>query len=541
MAKRFSIIFFIVLGIIGFLCTGLFLVLMLAPGARIFGIMNVSSNARAYNSTRVKIEEELEKLGFNPEYNSITVETDEVPIYVEYTERLYFCELHYYENYIGLTKTNIDRPYYSLSKDKNGGVVISVKGFESFIFKNGATERYFKLYIPITLLDSSLGGQFDLTIKSKNSSISFSKTLGDAEIRVPKFDNLSIETNGKIDMGVKTLANNFKYTTSNSITIDNTDASVDATHYDLTSKKGKINIKKEVVGDVTATTGNGNVRLQSCRNLKVTTTHGDVLGNVGDLKINVLGMVEINTKSGKVALGKVEGGGTSEIVTSSGKVSIDKIGNGKITTKRGSVEIKSVTNMVIETDAGNVSVEEALEGLKVKTKRGKIVVGGEGMLMHNIDIFSRIGKVCVKSAYGKAKIETISSDVEFNSVECTETVIYGGGKLTATGLKGDVDIIVAKNANLTFDKIDKDTKIKAGDGCKNIVVMALANSVNDTRFALSGKNVIRYEANDNGTGSYSNMGEGANLSNRLDGTGPALTVESKNAIVSVYFKASIEA
>ncbi len=538
MAKRFTTIFFIVLGIIAFLGVGLFLVLILAPGTRIFGMMYVANNARAYNSGRLNVITELEKQGFSGFSGSVTIEASEIPIYIEYTER-YVYEFEYVENYIGLTKTDIERPSFSLSKDKTGGLVVKVNGFEKFIFENKATVRYFKLYVPMVDVSGSGSGDTNLTIKSVKSDITFYKTLGDGETRTPNFNTVSIETKGKIVLNGSTKAKTYKLVSPNTIKIDkNFKNVVEATHYNLESTKGKIVIEPVISGDLNLKTKNGSIKLVSCRNLTVNTEHGDIVGLDADGKVDVAGMVYITSKSGKVSFGKVQGGAQSIITTSSGKVSIDKIGEALITTKRGSVNITSVEDAIINTNTGNVAIEESLESLKITTIRGKVTLGGEGMTMKNIDVFSHIGRVYVKSAHGSAVVKTNKSDVSFTNTTCTNITIDAGGKLVATGLTGTVNINVAKDADLTFTTITKDTTINGGAKTKNIVIWALQNSADDTAFSLSGKHCIHYEANDNGTGSYSTLDQGANISNRISGSGPALSVDGKGGNVKLYMKAS---
>lgn len=538
MAKRFTTIFFIVLGIVAFLCVGFFLVLILAPGTRIFGLMYIAKDARAYNSTRLNMVTELNKQGYEGFNGSITVITDEVPVYIEYTES-YGYEFQYYENYVGLTKTKLEKPFFELSKDKTGGVVVKVHGFEKFIFENKVTNRFVKIFIPLVDVSGYEGGDTNLTIQSDKSNITFHKTDA-TDTRTPEFNKVSVETKGKITHACVTEAKTYKLTTPNTITIDeNYKNVVKATHYELESTKGRIVVKTAINGDINAKTNNRDIKLISCRNLTVNTNHGDIAGLDEDGKIDVQGMAYITVKTGKISLGKVAGGAESIITTTSGRVTIDKIGTATITTRRGSVNILSIKKGIIETNTGNIRIEEALESLNVNTIRGKVTLGAEGMMMNNITVDSHIGRVYVNSAYGKAKIITDNSDVYFTNTTCNDVDITAGGNVKATGLTGKVIVNAGKDIDLTFTTVTDKVEVTAGNKTKSVVVYALSNTTNDIGFTLSGKNVIHYEANDNGTGSYSNMGEGPNLSNRTDGTLPVVDVEGKQAIVKIYLKASV--
>ena len=118
--------------------------------------------------------------------------------------------------------------------------------------------------------------------------------------------------------------------------------------------------------------------------------------------------------------------------------------------------------------------------------------------------------------------------------------IISGGKLTATGLTGKVDIEASRNANLTFTKITDATNIKAGEKCKELIVNALDNTAKDTRFAIEAKSATRYEENDVGSGVFSTIEKGERLSNKIDSSYPAIVIEAKSAEVSIYFKAAPE-
>ena len=92
---------------------------------------------------------------------------------------------------------------------------------------------------------------------------------------------------------------------------------------------------------------------------------------------------------------------------------------------------------------------------------------------------------------------------------------------------------------MTFTTVTDKVEVTAGSKTKSVVVYALSNTTNDIGFTLSGKNVVHYEANDSGTGAYSNMGESPTMSNRTDGTLPIVNVDGKNANVAIYLKASV--
>ena len=124
---------------------------------------------------------------------------------------------------------------------------------------------------------------------------------------------------------------------------------------------------------------------------------------------------------------------------------LGKIKDGTIITQRGSVTIKSVSNATIDTNVGNVIVEESLGSIVAKTKRGNITLGGENLTMNNATVFSRLGKVNLKSADGTTSVETISSNVNIKNRTSENFTIKCGGKLNAEGLTGKVNIFAEKD------------------------------------------------------------------------------------------------
>ena len=540
MAKRFVTIFFIVMGITLFLITGFFGVLILAPGFQAFGLKYVTIGARKYDSGEVRVLEKMNDLGYNSFTGTLKIEADEVPIEVYYHQG-YDYYIRYYEDYSGFTRTDIDYPSMKISRDNLGNAVVKITGFKAWVFKNSNTKRFLKIYIPITGVSAQFAGKTDLQIKANTSSITFSKELEGEEKRIPSFRTVDIETNGKVTFNTKVKAINYKFTTDSSIIInkDGKDV-VDATNYELESRLGRITVEKPVDGNLKATTKNYDIKLISCVNLTATSNYGDIICANSKNKINLSGMAYIKTKTGRVSLGKVNGGAKSEITTTSGRVSIDKILDADITTRAGSVRIDSVRNVNIETTTGKVVIEEVLGSADIDTHRGSIVLGGEGMTVKNIDVYSRIGRITVLSATENVKLITVKSNIDFTNTSSEKVDITCGGKLTAINLTGDVDLHSEKDAHIEFTDITEDTYVTFGDECKNVTIKALNNSKADIEYTISGEMVYRYEDNDNGTGTFSKLERRTKITNRLNGPEPNLDVSGKNATILVYLKSSAE-
>lgn len=537
MAKRFVTIFFIVLGISMFLVTGYFLVLLLAPGFEAFGLKYIHKGARKYDSGKVLILDEMTDLGYTSFSGSIILNVEETPVYVEFTEG-YGYYVRYHEDYSGFTRTDIDFPSINFERDNLGNAVISVQGFEKWLWKNDNTERYIKLYIPLVAVSGSNANTTDLKIVSESSDITFSNGFEHEDLRVPTFDEVEFETNGEIIYNTLVRARTLKHTTNNSIIVDKDfKKSLNATNYILNSKNGRINIEVPVVGDVTTTTKIYDIKLISCRNLNVTTEDGDIKCFDKDSKIQVSGTVNINSKTGSVELGKVLGTAQNNITTTSGNVTIEKINNGNVTTKRGSVRITSVNDLKIDTNMGKVYVEESLSKVNISTKRGNVVLGGNNMTVNNPTVFTRLGKVTIDSASQKVNVETIYSDVKFTNKDSADVTIISGGELAATGLTGKVNLKSNGDTNVEFTKITHESVLEVGADAKTVVIKAVENAKGDTRYILQGKMVTRFEDNDNGTGTFSKVESSTNITNKLNGTEPLLKVTASSADVSLYMKA----
>lgn len=536
MTKRFTVIFFIVLGIIALLMTGFVLVLFLAPGFSAFGVRYIALNTRNYDSGEIRLIDEVGAFTGDIEINA-----KEVPIYVYFTQangggNAY--KVRYYENFSGFTKSKIEDPSIEITK-RNGVVVININEYEKFIFQNANTKKFVNLYIPMENISGTGAGRTNLTINTKSSSIVFDRELPQSEedLRVPSFKNVTINGNGNIKYNVEMRAITYSLSTNNSILItDDKLSSFNAVNYKLNSNKGKIEIKREVSGDLYCTTKNGKITFLTCKNFVGETTYGDIYCSDNSKQTELAGIVKITTKTGNITLGNVNGTGDNEIVSGSGNVKIKKIKDGSIETKRGSVQINSVNKMKITTNMGKVNVEEVLTSIDVSTKRGRINLGGENMVVNNPKVFSRLGRVNVTSALGEVYIETVSSDVVFNNKSSENITIYAGGKLTATALTGKINITANQNTTLDFAKITDNATIKMGKNCKSLLIKAYDDAYGDTRFIISGKMSTIYEDDPTDDVDPYKMVSGEQLTNKKDGTGALLDVTAANANIDVYFK-----
>ena len=533
MAKRFAITFFIVVGVCLFLLAIFVLVLFLAPGFSVFGIRYIASGTRGNLLERQSVSEII---GDNFT-GSFIINSHEIPVNVIFTER-WIYEVEYYEDFNGLTRSNIEYPNVSVSLNENGTVVIDVNEFEKFVYESSSSTRYLNLYIPLATVQGETSSyRTNLTINGGASNITFSK-VEDYDLREPEFNVVEISTTGNVTYNTHVLATSFRFTTDNSIVVgENTSSIVDATNYYLTSTNGRITIERAVTGDVEAETNNFNISLVSCRNLTAKSNYGSVFGSDDDGKIDVSGLVNIQTKSGNVHLGNILGEyGASTISTGAGNVEIDRIFDAEITTTRGHIQVVSSRNLTISTNMGKVEVQEALESVDVETKRSTISLGGQGMRINNPTVFSRLGRVNIASASGTVNIHTISSDIEFANYDSEDITIVSGGALTASNLTGRVNISANDDSVISFEDISDESTLEFSDTVHSVTINALGDTINNIRYIITGVTIETYE--DNGTGTFSKIIETNDTLSSMTGTGPLLHVTAESATVRIYFQAS---
>ncbi len=524
MSKRLAIVFFIVIASCIFAVAGFCLMLFLAPGFSAFGLKYIRTDIHVVNTGKIQIAETKEFKdvgGFN---GNVIIETSEVPINIIFSQDFDFY-FAYYDNFVGLTTSDFDDPSISVTRTAQGDCVIKTQEFEKFIYESSSSKRYLDIYVPLYIVGGEGATTRDLTINTKSSKITFEKEKEDT--RTASFNTVTINTqNSKVVYDSNFHAVNFNYQTNHTIRIyGDTEKEVYATHYNLESRSGKIVIIGNVVGNVKAKTNNGDILLESCKNLYVETKCGDVECSNKESKITTRGIVEITTTAGRVTLGEIKGNGENIITTGGGAVTVDKLTDATITTKRGAIRVKSVNNAKIVSNVGNVYVEEALSSINVKTQRGKIELGGEGLTLNNPHVFSSIGRINLKSASGTVYVETAGSNIEFTNKDSEDITIFGGKKVKASRLTGAIHIKSNGATELKFTKITKQTIVELGDKCYSAIINAEQNTSRDTSYYLSGKSVVRYE-DEAPVKDYENTIEGD----------ASIKVIGKNADVHVYFK-----
>ena len=533
MAKKLSIIFFIVIGVIIFAMATFCLILFLAPGLSVFGLKYIRSDVHLINTGRFAVADTKDFASVGAFDGDLIVEANEVPINVYYTQG-YEYYFEYYDNFSGFTNSKFDDPSIAVYKDANGDAVIKVQEYHK-IFETSSSKRYLNIYVPIVYTSNDNAYSKDLTIKTKSSFVNFAyETNGDEKFedtRIPSHKNLNIETtSGKVKYYLPVYAKTYNLVTNNSVKLK-CDPTIEiyATNYKIESKKGNVTFLGNVAGDIEATTKNGSVSLINCKNLIATTSFGNIKTSNKEVPVEINGIVKLNTKAGDIVIDKIKGNGENIINTGSGSVSISSVQDIVVKTTRGSVTIDSLNNGKIETNVGKVTVSEALSSINVSTKRGNIILGAEGLTINNPTVFSRLGKVNVRSSSGKVNISTISGKIDYTNTNSADITIVSGGSLKAEKLTGVVTINASKDIDISFSKITNTTKIVLADSCYNAIISANNNTSFDTRFYFKSANVIRYE-------DQAKVKESNSIINNSITTDAYISVEGTNATIHAYFK-----
>ncbi len=273
---------------------------------------------------------------------------------------------------------------------------------------------------------------------------------------------------------------------------------------------GDITISGAVVGNLTLETNTGDMYFVSCQNLKSSTKDGN-LGGYNDIDPVVNGTVDISSEKGSVVLPSILGtNSTSEfdniINCSNGTIQLNTVvGSLKIDSYNSTITIDSVKKVEISSSYSGVTVKSAVEGAKITNISGKISVGvkdDNSCTVGNLYIKSSEGTI---SAYNTTGTVELASNKDIVLANNSSEKIYinttgdnnyiGRGKVTATGLKGDVRVYSEGDVILTFKEISKDVRVDT-KGSSNIVAIdatcVSANNVNYWVQSQKGKECYLY-------------------------------------------------
>lgn len=532
MPKRLATTFFVTIGI-ALACVVVFaLVLILAPGLSIFGFKYIAKGTHIVNSTTVLSEKVS---GFS---GSVKIEVEDVRVDVVFSSSRSSYQIEYYDNYNGFTNSRFDDPSIAFSSEADGTAVVKITSFKKFLYENYNSARYVRLIIPATTIASTKPYQTNLTIISKNSKVNFYDEKSDHYD--PCFKNIDIQTSGKVTSSTNVKAINYKLKTSNSIKISGDQASsINATNYDLESTGGKIVIDREVSGNIVAKTKNSKIQVLACNNLTASSGTGSISSTQKDKQITVNGTANITTTSGSVKIGSILGQTEKSVIqTKTGLVEIDKAQDIDITTTRGFVTLNSARNANIITSSGAITLKEATASVIAKSKRGKVTLGGEGAVLRNPSVETTYGAAYVESASGRVDINTSKADVVFKNKDASNIKIVSGKKLTATKLIGSVEIEVADDSTISFERFTAKSTIVGTNKKSTITINMLNNDKTTFSYDLEGEQASLYEYNVNSPSNHYHIATSTNITSSNEAVGQPLLKASTVGKLVVYYKRS---
>ena len=436
---------FVVMGIfvgavlLAFLAMGVFL--MLAPGTKLFGVQYVKAEKTSSMEITKKYEDIL--------MGDIIIETYGVPVTVEYSSNGSF-EFSFVQKFNGFTKSNIERPSLSVSKNNDGNLVVKTTEFAKFLWGTNNSGYSLKCKIPGAYLNKGL------IVKSTKSTL----TLTSGEYAAGTLSTADLSTNGAVKLTGDFTIGTLKITgAKNAITIPET---YTVANVNIAVGSKPTTIKSEISGKLTHSSKSGSLTFVSCGELDATTKSGKIESTSNET--SVVGNAKITTKSGKIVLQHV--GGDLTATTKSGKVYIGsnlnstKAGvNGKvtITTTKGSVNLLG-------------TFAETEQAAKITTTSGKVTIGdnsrteeekaaGALAIISKATISTSSGQVIIEKI-DQAKVTTKSGKITIgNFAKADITTSTGEINVTAGYVQSNLKISAAKKANVKATNLTGTTKI----------------------------------------------------------------------------------
>jgi hypothetical protein len=209
-----------------------------------------------------------------------------------------------------------------------------------------------------------------------------------------------------------------------------------ALNLDLSTGGGSINIKGDIKGKVDASTGGGNLTVQTIGGTVDLTTGG---GNIKTGDIN--GNADISTGGGEIKAGVING--TADLSTGGGNIFITSVNN----------------SADISTGGGNINVGDIDGKATVSTGGGNIKIG---TVSGSADLSTGGGNISLESAKGKVEASTGAGNLTLKNVTGFVDASTGAGDIYAeifpdgktnsdltTGI-GDIELLIPGSSNATI-------------------------------------------------------------------------------------------
>lgn len=478
--KKALIYISIILGVVLFCFFALVVIMMLAPGVEVFGVKYVSAVVGKYENT---INETITR-------KDIYINTGKVPVTVHFGDNSPLG-VQFVQHFQGFSKTKNSASVKLTNKDGNeynpatdSAVYITVTEYKKFIWARDNVEFYLNINLPAEYASFN-----SLTISSDSSAVKF---VG----RNQTINNLTFNSAGGLD-----IENNL--TISNTLTV-NTQRYLELGSNVTVSGDVIVNVTNENVKianpvgkNITFTSGSGDLYINSCKDLTVTTGSGSIVNPTSG---QISGNLDFTTTSGNVEIGSICGtesnihgrtgfikidnclNGNLTIETNRSTVILGNLKSANVTTTTGDITIASVTNNLIvkSTASGNITCGAVGGDATATTKNGDITFTGavtgnltintpsgntKMVSCNNLDFSSDSGFLKPNGTKidvgGKATINNGSNEVIINSVGGNADIKSNSGSINITEIKGVLEKFESDRAPLNVRHVKKVENAKA--------------------------------------------------------------------------------
>lgn len=406
--KKFWIYLCIAIATILFACTSLFVILVLAPGVELFGIKYISYAVGDYSETQ--------RITFVSQ--DIYLYTYDVPVEITFAKEG-TLGIEYVQQFQGYTRAK-DEPNITI-KNKDGELFnidqddqahIYINQYKKFIWNNDSKDFYLRINLPAEYKNNGT-----IFVQSTNSKVSI-----DGAKKTIK--TLKISTDNKIEIKNDLTVQDVQVETKQNLLLGenvNIQPIEDSGVANLSVKiqnEGLI-VENEVKnGDINFETSSGNLTFNSCRNLTVKNSSGNINKSGGG---TVNGNLNFQTTSGSININNIYGQ-SHTISSTSGRVNIQNCsGTLKIVTNRSNIVLGTIHSAEISTTTGDISVEKVLGSINATSTRS--------------------GDITCGSVKGSATLETYDGDITVSGVVDQD--------LKMTARNGQFKLVSAQNLSAT--------------------------------------------------------------------------------------------
>lgn len=444
--KRFLITISIILASALLFFVGLFVILVLAPGSRIFGIEYVSAQVGVADIS----QEWAEYID-----GDIYLNTKDVPVTINF-EPYGRTKVEFVQHYSGYTTGGFRVPDAQIIKDANG-ITVNTNEIQRFLF---GTNHEYGLVITLPL-SWGTSGRHSIYVVGENSKTTINANA-DATL---EFVELSLKGKGEIALNCNFDIRTFSFYTPKKLNLESNHY---AQNVSVETTSADVNLNYALSGNIEASMGAGDLGFVSCNNANITTSSGKVFGlNDGGI---VYGNVNIKSLGGDIELLSLNGvSDENQISSTSGDITIGTLTRGYVKSERGDILISSLITATIENDRGKTNVGAVSGSVNVSSQSGKVCVGSfvDGVA-RNVTVSTTSGDCVLKNTVGAVKVTSSSGEVELFNTTSTNVEISSGNKIFATGLLGGAKISSNANITLHFSRIVSENVITGNQKCRNI-------------------------------------------------------------------------